>query len=124
MSDRSLPPPPVGLGSVLLRQAEELAAKYPNTIPIMLDVDSQEGRLDSLVKDHDLVIRSEQFRAAWLMLTGYQWVNYNLEKGFNVLGFFLTFGFILFNFVLKVYPFFFFKKTCCSWLHPLKEAEP
>lgn len=70
MSDCSLLPPSVGLGSVLLRQAEELAAKYPNTIPIMLDVDSQEGRLDSLVKDHDLVIRSEQFTAAWLMLIG------------------------------------------------------
>uniref|UniRef100_A0A8D3DVG7 Alpha-aminoadipic semialdehyde synthase, mitochondrial n=1 Tax=Scophthalmus maximus TaxID=52904 RepID=A0A8D3DVG7_SCOMX len=37
-------------------QAEELAAKYPNTIPITLDVSSQEGHLDSLVKDHNLVI--------------------------------------------------------------------
>uniref|UniRef100_A0AAX7VHV6 Alpha-aminoadipic semialdehyde synthase, mitochondrial n=1 Tax=Astatotilapia calliptera TaxID=8154 RepID=A0AAX7VHV6_ASTCA len=37
-------------------QAEELAAKYPNTIPVMLDVSSQEGHLDSLVRDHDLVI--------------------------------------------------------------------
>lgn len=43
--------------SVLLSQAEELAAKYPNTIPVMLDVTSQEGHLESLVKDHDLVIR-------------------------------------------------------------------
>ncbi len=43
--------------SVLLKQAEELAAKYPNTIPVTLDVSSQEGHLDSLVKDHDLVIR-------------------------------------------------------------------
>ncbi|KAM4553072.1 alpha-aminoadipic semialdehyde synthase, mitochondrial isoform 1-T3 [Fundulus diaphanus] len=42
--------------SVVLKQAEELAAKYPNTIPIMLDASSQEGHLDSLVKDHDLVI--------------------------------------------------------------------
>lgn len=41
----------------MLKQAEELAAKYPNTIPIMLDVGSQEGHLDSLIKDHDLVIR-------------------------------------------------------------------
>lgn len=46
----------VTVGSVLLRQAEELAARYPNTIPIMLDAGSQESRLDSLVKDHDLVI--------------------------------------------------------------------
>ncbi|XP_034391019.1 alpha-aminoadipic semialdehyde synthase, mitochondrial [Cyclopterus lumpus] len=46
----------VTVASVLLKQAEELAAKYPNTIPIMLDVSSQEGHLDSLVKDHDLVI--------------------------------------------------------------------
>ena len=43
--------------SVLLRQAEVLAATYPNTIPAMLDATSQEGHLDSLVKDHDLVIR-------------------------------------------------------------------
>lgn len=43
--------------SVLLKQAEELAARYPNTIPIMLDASSQEGHLDSLVTDHDLVIR-------------------------------------------------------------------
>lgn len=43
--------------SVLLTQAEELAAKYPNIIPVTLDVSSQEGRLDSLVKAHDLVIR-------------------------------------------------------------------
>lgn len=42
---------------MLLKQAEELAAKYPNTIPVTLDVGSQEGHLDSLVKDHDLVIR-------------------------------------------------------------------
>uniref|UniRef100_A0AAR2KGY8 Saccharopine dehydrogenase (NAD(+), L-glutamate-forming) n=1 Tax=Pygocentrus nattereri TaxID=42514 RepID=A0AAR2KGY8_PYGNA len=37
-------------------QAEELADKYPNTIPVMFDVTSQEGHLESLVKDHDLVI--------------------------------------------------------------------
>ncbi|XP_023124477.1 alpha-aminoadipic semialdehyde synthase, mitochondrial [Amphiprion ocellaris] len=46
----------VTVASVVLKQAEELAAKYPNTIPITLDVSSQEGHLDSLVKDHDLVI--------------------------------------------------------------------
>nr|XP_043891753.1 alpha-aminoadipic semialdehyde synthase, mitochondrial isoform X1 [Solea senegalensis]XP_043891754.1 alpha-aminoadipic semialdehyde synthase, mitochondrial isoform X1 [Solea senegalensis]XP_043891755.1 alpha-aminoadipic semialdehyde synthase, mitochondrial isoform X1 [Solea senegalensis] len=46
----------VTVASVLLKQAEELAAKYPNTIPITLDVTSQEGHLDSLIKDHDLVI--------------------------------------------------------------------
>lgn len=46
----------VTVASVLLKQAEELAAKYPNTIPVTLDVGSQEGHLDSLVKDHDLVI--------------------------------------------------------------------
>uniref|UniRef100_A0A665TR00 Alpha-aminoadipic semialdehyde synthase, mitochondrial n=1 Tax=Echeneis naucrates TaxID=173247 RepID=A0A665TR00_ECHNA len=46
----------VTVASVLLRQAEELAAKYPNTIPVMLDASSQEGHLDSLIKDHDLVI--------------------------------------------------------------------
>ncbi|KAF7654966.1 hypothetical protein LDENG_00062300 [Lucifuga dentata] len=46
----------VTAASVMLKQAEQLAAKYPNTIPIMLDVSSQEGHLDSLIKDHDLVI--------------------------------------------------------------------
>ncbi|XP_076028110.1 alpha-aminoadipic semialdehyde synthase, mitochondrial [Genypterus blacodes] len=46
----------VTVASVVLKQAEELAATYPNTIPVMLDVSSQEGHLDSLVKDHDLVI--------------------------------------------------------------------
>ncbi|MFT7799666.1 alpha-aminoadipic semialdehyde synthase, mitochondrial isoform X1 [Arapaima gigas] len=46
----------VTVGSVMLSQAEELAKKYPNTIPIMLDVTSQEGHLESLMKDHDLVI--------------------------------------------------------------------
>ncbi|KAM6937642.1 alpha-aminoadipic semialdehyde synthase, mitochondrial [Xenentodon cancila] len=46
----------VTVASMLLRQAEELAAKYPNTIPVTLDVSSQEGHVESLVKDHDLVI--------------------------------------------------------------------
>ncbi|CAI5665917.1 unnamed protein product [Oreochromis niloticus] len=46
----------VTVASILLNQAEELAARYPNTIPVMLDVSSQERHLDSLVGDHDLVI--------------------------------------------------------------------
>lgn len=46
----------VTVASVLLKQAEELAAQYPNTIPVMCDASSQEGHLDSLVQDHDLVI--------------------------------------------------------------------
>uniref|UniRef100_A0A3Q1JFP4 Alpha-aminoadipic semialdehyde synthase, mitochondrial n=1 Tax=Anabas testudineus TaxID=64144 RepID=A0A3Q1JFP4_ANATE len=46
----------ITVASVLLKQAEELAAKYSNTIPVTLDVSSQEGRLDSLLQDHDLVI--------------------------------------------------------------------
>uniref|UniRef100_A0A3Q3EDK5 Aminoadipate-semialdehyde synthase n=1 Tax=Labrus bergylta TaxID=56723 RepID=A0A3Q3EDK5_9LABR len=44
----------VTVATVQLKQAEELAAKYPNTIPVTLDASSQEGHLDSLVKDHDL----------------------------------------------------------------------
>lgn len=52
---------------MVLRQAEELASRYPNTIPIMLDVSSQEGHLDSLLQDHDLVIRWVCFR---LLLPG------------------------------------------------------
>ncbi|CAN9498807.1 unnamed protein product [Ophioblennius macclurei] len=46
----------VTVASVLLKQAEELAAKYPNTIPVTLDAGSQEGHLDSLIKDHHVVI--------------------------------------------------------------------
>lgn len=46
----------VTVASVSLRQAEELATKYPNTIPVVLDVSSQEGHLGSLIKDHDVII--------------------------------------------------------------------
>ncbi|KAM9753870.1 alpha-aminoadipic semialdehyde synthase, mitochondrial isoform 2-T2 [Menidia menidia] len=46
----------VTVASVLLRQAEELAARYPNTIPVTLDASSNQAHLDSLIKDHDLVI--------------------------------------------------------------------
>ncbi|XP_072242558.1 alpha-aminoadipic semialdehyde synthase, mitochondrial [Leuresthes tenuis] len=46
----------VTIASVLLKQAEELAAKYPNTIAVTLDASSHERHLDSLIKDHDLVI--------------------------------------------------------------------
>lgn len=52
----------VTVASVLLSQAEELAACYPNTIPVMLDVSSQEGHLESLVKDHDVVISLLPYR--------------------------------------------------------------
>lgn len=41
----------------MLKQAEELVSRYPNAIPVMLDVSSQKGHLDSLLQDHDLVIR-------------------------------------------------------------------
>ena len=44
-------------GSVALRQAEELASRYPNTIPLMLDVSAQDAHLDSLFQDHQVVIR-------------------------------------------------------------------
>lgn len=43
--------------SNLLHQAEDMAAKYPNTIAVMLDITSQKGHLESLIKDHDIVIR-------------------------------------------------------------------
>ncbi|XP_015208011.1 alpha-aminoadipic semialdehyde synthase, mitochondrial [Lepisosteus oculatus] len=46
----------VTVASVMKDQAEELAHKYPNTIPVMLNVTNQENRLNSLIKDHDLVI--------------------------------------------------------------------
>lgn len=41
----------------MLHQAEEMAARYPNTIAVMLDITSQEGHLEFLIKDHDIVIR-------------------------------------------------------------------
>ncbi|XP_051917277.1 alpha-aminoadipic semialdehyde synthase, mitochondrial [Hippocampus zosterae] len=44
------------VASVCMKQAQDLAAKYPNTIPVMLDVSSQEAHLISLIQDHDLVI--------------------------------------------------------------------
>ncbi|XP_077424829.1 alpha-aminoadipic semialdehyde synthase, mitochondrial [Vanacampus margaritifer] len=44
------------VASVCMKQAQDLAAKYPNTIPVMLDVSSQEARLVSLIQDHDLVV--------------------------------------------------------------------
>lgn len=57
------PRPCLRSGSVQLKQAEELAAKYPNTIPIMLDASSKEGHVDSLIQDHDLVIRCGSARS-------------------------------------------------------------
>ncbi|KAK3526193.1 hypothetical protein QTP70_017749 [Hemibagrus guttatus] len=48
----------ITVASVLLSQAEELAATYPNTIPVMLDVTSQEGHLDMLPYNyHPLVAK-------------------------------------------------------------------
>ncbi|KAJ3597136.1 hypothetical protein NHX12_003536 [Muraenolepis orangiensis] len=48
----------VTVASAMLQQAEELAARYPNTIAVMLSIsqDGEESRLDRLVKDHHLVI--------------------------------------------------------------------
>uniref|UniRef100_A0A671P7R4 Alpha-aminoadipic semialdehyde synthase, mitochondrial-like n=1 Tax=Sinocyclocheilus anshuiensis TaxID=1608454 RepID=A0A671P7R4_9TELE len=46
----------VTVASNLLNQAEDMAAKYPNTIAVMLDITRQEGHLESLIKDHDIVI--------------------------------------------------------------------
>ncbi|XP_066580132.1 alpha-aminoadipic semialdehyde synthase, mitochondrial [Amia ocellicauda] len=46
----------VTVASASRDQAEELANKYPNTIPVLLNVINQENRLVSLVKNHDLVI--------------------------------------------------------------------
>ncbi|XP_051978790.1 alpha-aminoadipic semialdehyde synthase, mitochondrial-like isoform X2 [Xyrauchen texanus] len=46
----------VTVASNLLHQAEDMAVKYPNTIPVMVDITSQECHLESLIKDHDIVI--------------------------------------------------------------------
>ncbi|XP_061697496.1 alpha-aminoadipic semialdehyde synthase, mitochondrial isoform X2 [Syngnathoides biaculeatus] len=46
----------VTVASVDLKQAQDLSAKYANTIPVVLDVSSQEPRLVSLIRDHDLVV--------------------------------------------------------------------
>ena len=67
--------------SMLLKQAEELAATYPNTIPVMLDAGSQEGHLDSLIKDHDLVIRyniSVYFSKVNIKYSGYFEMLFNI----------------------------------------------
>ncbi|RXN39510.1 alpha-aminoadipic semialdehyde mitochondrial [Labeo rohita] len=53
----------VTVASNLLHQAEDVAAKYPNTIPVMLDITSQESHLDFLVKDHDIEEMELQFQA-------------------------------------------------------------
>ncbi|XP_057692582.1 alpha-aminoadipic semialdehyde synthase, mitochondrial-like [Corythoichthys intestinalis] len=44
------------VASVSMKQAQDLSNKYPNTIPVMLDICSQEAHLVSLIQDHDLVI--------------------------------------------------------------------
>ncbi|XP_077600335.1 alpha-aminoadipic semialdehyde synthase, mitochondrial-like [Stigmatopora nigra] len=44
------------VASVSMKQAQDLSAKYPNTIPVMLDISSQDAHLVSLIQDHDLVI--------------------------------------------------------------------
>uniref|UniRef100_A0A671Q6W5 Alpha-aminoadipic semialdehyde synthase, mitochondrial-like n=1 Tax=Sinocyclocheilus anshuiensis TaxID=1608454 RepID=A0A671Q6W5_9TELE len=44
------------VASNLLNQAEDMAAKYTNTIAVMLDITCQESHLESLIKDHDIVI--------------------------------------------------------------------
>uniref|UniRef100_A0A673GTT2 Alpha-aminoadipic semialdehyde synthase, mitochondrial-like n=1 Tax=Sinocyclocheilus rhinocerous TaxID=307959 RepID=A0A673GTT2_9TELE len=46
----------VTVASNLLNQAEDMAAKYANTIAVMLDITCQESHLESLIKDHDIVI--------------------------------------------------------------------
>ncbi|KAG2459880.1 alpha-aminoadipic semialdehyde synthase, mitochondrial [Polypterus senegalus] len=46
----------VTVASVMKDQLEHLASKYRNTIPLVLNVATQQDRLSSLVKDHDLVI--------------------------------------------------------------------
>uniref|UniRef100_A0A671Q9H0 Alpha-aminoadipic semialdehyde synthase, mitochondrial-like n=1 Tax=Sinocyclocheilus anshuiensis TaxID=1608454 RepID=A0A671Q9H0_9TELE len=46
----------VTVASNLLNQAEDMAAKYTNTIAVMLDITCQESHLESLIKDHDIVI--------------------------------------------------------------------
>ncbi|XP_054632290.1 alpha-aminoadipic semialdehyde synthase, mitochondrial isoform X2 [Dunckerocampus dactyliophorus] len=46
----------VTVASVSMPQAQDLSARYPNTVPVMLDVGSQEGHLNSLIEDHDVVI--------------------------------------------------------------------
>uniref|UniRef100_A0A672M445 Aminoadipate-semialdehyde synthase n=1 Tax=Sinocyclocheilus grahami TaxID=75366 RepID=A0A672M445_SINGR len=46
----------VTVASNLLNQAEDMAAKYANTVAVMLDITCQESHLESLIKDHDIVI--------------------------------------------------------------------
>ncbi|CAL8360409.1 unnamed protein product [Lota lota] len=48
----------VTVASAMLQQAEELAGRYPNTIPVMLNIsqEGEDGSLDRMVRDHHLVI--------------------------------------------------------------------
>ncbi|KAJ8386989.1 hypothetical protein AAFF_G00161660 [Aldrovandia affinis] len=46
----------VTVASVVLSQAEQLAGRYPNTVPVLMDVTARGGHLEALVRGHDLVI--------------------------------------------------------------------
>ena len=47
----------ITLVSALKNEADKLASKYNNTIPIMLDIERSQEELEKLIKNHQIVIR-------------------------------------------------------------------
>ena len=44
------------LVSALKNEADKLASKYPNTIPMVLDITRSQDELEKLIKNHHIVI--------------------------------------------------------------------
>lgn len=43
--------------SNVIVEAEALASQFRNTTPVMLDAQRDPGKLEQLIKDHDIVVR-------------------------------------------------------------------
>lgn len=43
--------------SVLRNEADNIAAKFDNVTPCVMDVENDHETLDHMIKDHDLVVR-------------------------------------------------------------------
>ncbi len=49
--------------AALKTEADALGARYPNTTPVLLDVQRSQEELEHLIQDHDVVVR--QGRGIW-----------------------------------------------------------
>ena len=45
------------LASALKNEADKLASKYPQTIPVVIDILRSQDELEKLIKNHQIVIR-------------------------------------------------------------------